>query len=312
MVMRRRGLGRGLEALLGMIRGETDEDDSAGVDCSNNKDAPTQSKTVSTQASLLLPIHSIEPDSKQPRQIFNPDSLQDLADSIRAHGVLQPVVVRPLANKRYMIIAGERRWRASKMAGLSDIPAVIKVVDEAFALVIAFIENSHRDSLTPLEEAQALNRLMKDFSLTQQAIAQAIGKSRTTVANLLRLLELEAETSQYLASNKLEVGHARVLLTLQGEQQCQVARRVVINGLSVRETDKLVRRLQMQNRTAATNTAAVNQGQDTPLDVRKLQGDLTSRLGTTVDIRHGSSGKGRLIITYNNLSELDSILSHIN
>jgi ParB family chromosome partitioning protein len=258
-------------------------------------------------AVVRLPLAQIVPGRYQPRRDFDPDSLRELADSIGVQGVIQPIVVRPIAGERYEIVAGERRWRASKQAGLAEIPVVIRNVDEPTALAIALIENIQRDDLAPLEEAGALQRLLDEFGLTHQQVAEAVGKSRTTVTNLLRLLELESEVKLLLDQGRLEMGHARALLGLKGDAQALAGRQVVARGLSVRETEKLVRRLQ---------TDGLDPGQTAkpPSDpnIRRLQDDLTERLGARVAIQHGTKGTGKLVIAYNSLDELDGILAHIN
>ena len=288
---KKRGLGRGLDALLGGARDTAGDDgdpqdEHSGVGLSK----PTPSDPV-----FQVALTSIERGRYQPRREFDPDSLRELADSIAAQGVIQPIVVRPRANERYEIIAGERRWRASKQAGLEQIPVVVRDVDEQTALAIALIENIQRDDLAPLEEAGALLRLLDEFGLTHQQVAEAVGKSRTTVTNLLRLLELEAEVKSMLDQG------------LKGAAQTLAGRQVVARGLSVRETEKLVRRLQ---------TEGVDPGHSAKPapdpDIRRLQDDLTERLGARVAIQHGNKGTGKLVIAYNSLDELDGILAHIN
>jgi ParB family chromosome partitioning protein len=243
----------------------------------------------------------------QPRREFDADSLRELADSIAAQGVIQPVVVRPVENERYELIAGERRWRAAQQAGLDEIPVVIKEVTEEAAMAMGLIENIQREDLSPLEEANALNRLLLEFGLTHQEVAKAVGKSRTTVTNLLRLLELNEEVKILLERGRLEMGHARCLLGLKGDEQTRAANQVVVKGLSVRETERLVRRLQNQEAepkpTHATST--------TDPDIRRLVTDLSERLGAKVDLQQGSKGKGKLVIGYNSLDELEGILDHI-
>ena len=300
---KKRGLGRGLDALLGGVR------DTAGDDGGSQDEGGGLGLTGPRpgDAVFQVALTSIERGRYQPRREFDADSLRELADSIAAQGVIQPIVVRPLADARYEIIAGERRWRASKQAGLEKIPVVVRDVDEQTALAIALIENIQRDDLAPLEEAGALLRLLDEFGLTHQQVAEAVGKSRTTVTNLLRLLELEPEVKSMLDQGRLEMGHARALLGLKGVAQSLAGRQVVARGLSVRETEKLVRRLQ---------TEGVDPGQSTKPppdpDIRRLQDDLTERLGARVAIQHGNKGTGKLVIAYNSLDELDGILAHIN
>jgi len=299
MSAKKRGLGRGLDALLGGARGdEADAEEGAAVNAEATRD-----ERVST-----LPIEQIQRGRYQPRRDFDPDSLRELADSISAQGVIQPIVVRPIEDGRFEIIAGERRWRASQQAGLADIPVVIMDVDEQSASVIALIENIQRDDLNPLEEASALSRLLEEFGLTHQEVAEAVGKSRTTVTNLLRLLELNDDVKQNLQEGRLEMGHARALLGLKGPRQSTAARQVVARGLSVRETEKLVRRLQLEE---AAEQPEKPRKADVDPNIRHLQDDLTDRLGARVLIQQGGRGTGKLIIAYNSLDELDGILAHI-
>jgi ParB family transcriptional regulator, chromosome partitioning protein len=286
---KKRSLGRGLDALLGVARPD-DQDASA---------PPSAGMAV-------LPIERIQRGRFQPRRDFNPESLQELADSIGAQGVVQPVVVRPLPSGQYELIAGERRWRAAQLAGLHEIPAVVRDVPDQAAMAMGLIENIQRDDLNPLEEATALNRLLNEFGLTHQAVAQAVGKSRAMVSNLLRLLELNDDVKEAVQARQLEMGHARALLGLRGAQQSEAARHVVARGLSVRETEALVRRMLEQ--------AAKGGAKEAPRldpDIRKLQENLCERLGARVEIRHARTGKGRLVIAYNSLDELDGILDRI-
>ncbi len=301
---KKRGLGRGLDALLGAAR---DNDASAGAG-SGAAEAGTEPVTAVAPGDVVLHLSlaQVERGRYQPRREFDPDGLRELADSIVSQGVLQPIVVRPVAAGRYEIIAGERRWRACQQAGLADIPAVVREVDEQTALAIALIENIQREDLAPLEEASALQRLQEEFGLTHQQVAEAVGKSRTTVTNLLRLLELGAEAKGLLDTGRLEMGHARALLGLRDDAQTLAARQVVARGLSVRETERLVRRLQSEDVTDARARAP----EEDP-DIRRLQDDLAERLGARVAIRHGSKGTGKLVIAYNSLDELDGILAHI-
>lgn len=299
MAGKKRGLGRGLDALLGAAKeGESQAGDAA--------QAPNPGAGVSTAASSI-PVEHIGRGRYQPRREFDPDRLQELADSIAAQGILQPIVVRPVEGERYEIIAGERRWRAAQLAGLADIPVVVKDVDEQSAMAIGLIENIQRDDLNPLEEATALHRLLNEFELTHQEVARAVGKSRTTVTNLLRLLDLAADVKEYVESGQIEMGHARALLGLKGAPQTEAARQVVSRGLSVRETEKLVRRLQSDE----DEQAAKAERKEADPDVRRLQDDLAERLGARVQIQQGNKGKGKLVIAYNTLDELDGILAHI-
>ncbi|MCU7920071.1 MAG: ParB/RepB/Spo0J family partition protein [Candidatus Thiodiazotropha sp. (ex Epidulcina cf. delphinae)] len=292
MAAKKRGLGRGLDALLGGIQHETE---ARGA-------APPVRDNLSR-----LPVDLIQRGRYQPRREFNADSLRELADSIAAQGVIQPVVVRPVENDRYELIAGERRWRAAQQAGLDEIPVVVKEVTEEAAMAIGLIENIQREDLNPLEEANALSRLLLEFGLTHQEVAKAVGKSRTTVTNLLRLLELNEEVKGLVESGRLEMGHARSLLGLKGETQTQAANQVVAQGLSVRETERLVRRLQHEADMPKSTPPAPAMDPD----IRRLVTDLSEKLGAKVDLQQGAKGKGKLVIGYNSLDELEGILDHI-
>ena len=219
---------------------------------------------------------------------------------------MQPIVVRPIGEGRYEIIAGERRWRATQIAGLDKIPAVIRDVPDEAAIAMALIENIQRENLNPIEEAVALKRLQDEFELTHAEVAQAVGKSRTTITNLLRLIALSDEVKTLLEHGDLEMGHARALLTLDAETQCAIARQIVAKGLSVRQTEALVR-LHQEGR----NTEKVKPDVTVSADIRRLQDQLSDTLGAGVEIQHGAKGKGKLVITYNSLDELDGILGHI-
>jgi ParB family chromosome partitioning protein len=289
--MKKRGLGRGLEALLGGPIAP--EEGARGA-------AP---EPVGLRE---LPVDLIERGRYQPRTDMDASALEDLAASIRAQGVVQPIVVRPLeGGERFELIAGERRWRAAQMAGLDRVPAVVREVPDQAAIAIALIENIQRENLNPIEEARALSRLIEEFTLTHQEAADAVGRSRAAVTNLLRLLDLAAEARTLLENGDLEMGHARALLGLPADQQVTVARQVVARGLSVRETERMVRRLLQ----AAAAPAPVRRGQDP--DTRRLQDDLAQRLGAVVRIQHSARGRGRLVIQYSSLEELDGILGHI-
>jgi ParB family chromosome partitioning protein len=253
-----------------------------------------------------LPVDVIARGRFQPRRQFDEDRLRELADSIAAQGMIQPIVVRPVGAERYEIVAGERRWRAAQLAGLADVPVVVRDVDDQSAMAMALIENIQRDDLNPLEEATAMHRLLTEFELTHQQVAQAVGKSRTTVTNLIRLLDLDARVKQFVENGELEMGHARALLSLAGSRQVEAARQVVAKGLSVRETEALVRRLNAPSRPQADSLPDTEDP-----DVRRLVSDLTERLGARVALQQGTGGKGRLVISYNTLEELEGILDHI-
>jgi ParB family transcriptional regulator, chromosome partitioning protein len=295
MSARKRGLGRGLDALLG-----------AGAQTRDSTPSDAVSEGAHQQQILKeIPVDLVQRGKYQPRRDIDPESLQELADSIRAQGIMQPIVVRPLADRKYEIIAGERRWRAAQLAGLDHVPAVIRDVSDESAIAMALIENIQREDLNPIEEAIALQRLQQEFQLTQQEVADAVGKSRSTVTNLLRLMSLQNDVRLLLERGDLEMGHARALLGLEGMTQSQAARTVVGKGLSVRQTEALVRGLLARQ--------AVPEPAELSLDpnIRQLQDDLSQKLGARVQIQHGAKGKGKLVLNYNSLDELDGILSHI-
>lgn len=289
MIRKKGGLGRGLDALLGAgaaIRSQT----------------PPESTFAETLRSL--PVEQIVRGRYQPRQDLREDTLQELADSIRVQGVVQPIVVRPSGEDCYELIAGERRWRAAQLAGLSEVPAVVREVSDRAAIAMALIENIQREDLNPLEEATALQQLIAEFELTHQQAAEAVGRSRAAVTNLLRLLELSEEVRRLVQDRKLDVGHARALLTLPHALQREAARQVLLRGLSARETEELVRRLRQDDAAPASPK---------PVDpnIRSLQENLSERLGARVQLRHDTSGKGRMVIHYNNLDELDGIIARV-
>jgi ParB family chromosome partitioning protein len=235
------------------------------------------------------------------------EALEELAASIRAQGVMQPIVVRPISSDKYEIIAGERRWRAAQIAGLDSIPAIIKLVGDEAAIAMSLIENIQRENLNPIEEAMALKRLQDEFELTQQEVADAVGKSRATVTNLMRLIGLSIDVRRMLEHGDLEMGHARALLSLPDIQQSEAARSVVGKGLSVRQTESLVRRLIAQG---GSNNRASPKMVDP--DIKNLEENLADKLGAKVMIQHTVKGKGQLVLKYNSLDELEGILSHIN
>jgi ParB family chromosome partitioning protein len=254
---------------------------------------------------LELELTKLKPGKYQPRRHMSQVELQTLADSIRSQGVIQPVLVRSLGAGNYEIIAGERRWRAAQLAGLNTIPVVVKEVPDEKAMVMALIENIQRENLNPIEEAHALERLAKEFELTHVQVAEAIGKSRTTVTNLLRLLVLADEVKRSLEKGELEMGHAKVLLGLRSHEQNQVAKTVIAKGLSVRETERLVANL------LESDPAKPRRAQSIDPNIRKLQNSLSEKLGAVVEIQHGQQGKGKLVVQYNSLDELEGILDHI-
>ena len=250
-----------------------------------------------------IPIDLIQRGKYQPRVEMNEAALEDLAASIKAQGVMQPIVIRAIAAQKYEIIAGERRWRASQMAGLSSIPAVVKQVSDEAAIAMSLIENIQRENLNPIEEAMALKRLQDEFELTQQEVASAVGKSRATVTNLMRLIGLHIDVQKMLQVGKLEMGHARALLTLSDTKQVEFAKLVANKGLSVRQTESLVRNV---------NTGSeLDRKKSIDPNIKKLEEDLGEKLGAKVIIQHTEKGKGRLVINYNSLDELDGILVHL-
>lgn len=290
MAVKKRGLGRGLDALLG--------GNAASI-------IPEQTATVAQSELQQLPLDIIQRGKYQPRRDIDPQSLEELANSIKAQGVMQPIVVRPIGKGRYEIIAGERRWRASQQAGLDKIPALVRDIPDETAIALALIENIQREDLNPIEEAVALQRLQQEFELTQQQVADAVGKSRTAVTNLLRLISLPEDIKLMLAHGDLEMGHARALLGLPAERQAEGARFIVARGLSVRQAEALVR--QWLNETPGK----VAKVQLDP-DITRLEQKLSERLGSPVSIKHNKKGKGELVIRYNSVDELQGVLKHIH
>ncbi len=291
---KKRGLGRGLDALLGL------DADAAAGDGGASAEAGTAAGEL-----RHLPVDVMQRGQYQPRTDMHTESLDDLAESIRQQGVVQPIVVRPLSEAgRYEIVAGERRWRAAQIAGLEEVPALVKNVPDRAAMSIALIENIQREQLNPIEEAAALARLIGEFDMTHAGVAEAVGRSRTAVSNLLRLLDLHPEAREMVQRGELDMGHARAILGLAQDAQPALARRVAAEGLSVRQTEQLVRQ---GSRPAPRRKAA----QEPDADVAALEQRLGEQLGAAVAIRHSGSGKGSLTIRYNSLDELDGILAHI-
>jgi ParB family chromosome partitioning protein len=274
--MKSKGLGRGLDALL----------------AANVEEAPAD--TAST-----MPLDKLTPGKYQPRTRMDQESLKTLAQSIKTQGVIQPILVRAIAGGKHEIIAGERRWRAARMAGLAEVPVLVREVADEAALSMALIENIQREDLNPLEEAIGIARLTKEFNMTHQTAADAVGRSRSAVTNLLRLLELPRALQDMLANGQLEMGHARALLALSGNQQLEAARLVAERSLSVRETERLV---------STMLKPPVAKKRVTNRDVERLQEDLSEQLGTKVEIKSGSKGSGKLVISYSNLDQLDEFL----
>jgi len=251
-----------------------------------------------------LPLDMIRPGRYQPRSVFDEDKLAELANSIRAQGVVQPVVVRPAGDDGYELIAGERRWRAAQLAGIDSIPAVVRDVPDEVSVAMSLIENIQREDLNPLEEATALRRLIDDFQMTHQEAADAVGRSRAAVSNLLRLLELMQEVKDMIDMRLIEMGHARALLSLDDDLQVQAAREVVRKRLSVRDTENLARRLQQSKKKKGSRRVDP--------DILRLQNRLGETLGARVRIQHQASGKGKLVISYNNSDEFEGILERLD
>ena len=301
----KRRLGKGLDVLLS--RGST-ETMANLLGKPKDRIPPPLAPAAEKDGDLKnIPIDLIQRGKYQPRTDMHEDALEELAASIRAQGVMQPIVVRPISSDKYEIIAGERRWRATQIAGLDSIPAIIKPVGDEAAIAMSLIENIQRENLNPIEEAMALKRLQDEFELTQQEVADAVGKSRATVANLMRLIGLTIDVRRMLEHGDLEMGHARALLSLPDIQQSEAARSVVGKGLSVRQTESLVRRLIAE---VGSNNSAGPKMVDP--DIKNLEESLADKLGAKVMIQHTAKGKGRLVLKYNSLDELDGILSHIN
>jgi len=286
MAVKKRGLGRGLDALLGGSMAKAVEE---------------------PQATDLreMPVDLLQPGKYQPRTDMHAESLEELANSIKAQGVVQPIVIRPIGGERYEIIAGERRWRAAQIAGLHEIPAVVRDVSDEAAIAMALIENIQREDLNPIEEAIALQRLIDEFDMTHQQAAGAVGRSRAAVSNLLRLLSLNDDVRKMLEHGDLEMGHARALLALEGQAQSAAARDVAARGCTVRETEQLVRRL--SDAPAKTKKEA----KSVDPDIKRLQDELAQKLAAKVLFQHAPRGNGKLVIHYNSLDELDGILARI-
>jgi ParB family chromosome partitioning protein len=288
MATKKRALGRGLDALLGMGAEQSVQEERSG----------DQLKSI--------PIDLIQRGRYQPRVDMKAETLRELADSIKSQGIVQPIVVRAMDGpNRFEIVAGERRWRAAQIAGLHEVPAIVRDVSDQVAASVALIENIQREQLNPLEEAQALHRLIHEFGMTHQDVADSIGRSRASVSNLLRLLELHVEVKKLLEAGELEMGHGRALAGLPSAMQVQAANKIVAAGMSVRQAEKLVAELRRPKKPDRSPPHTVDP------DVRQLEESLAERLGAAVTIRHGRNGKGSLSINYNSLDELDGILEHI-
>ena len=290
---KKRGLGRGLEALLGPKSGT----------------AP-QAEAQPGEALRQIPIAQLQPGKYQPRVHMDPAKLSELAESIKAQGVIQPIVVRELGPDRYEIVAGERRWRASREAGLADVPAVVRELDDRTVIAMALIENIQREDLNPLEEAQSLQRLINEFSLTHAEAAEAVGRSRASVSNLLRLLELPPAIRALLEGRRLEMGHARALLTLSPELASRLASEAADQGWSVREVEHRAQQFAAGKLPASAGRARPNKAAP-QADIASLETELSESLGAKVSIAHGRTGKGKLVIHYTSLDTLDGVLEKL-
>lgn len=288
MAAKKRGLGKGLDALLGTRSSE----ELGSID--------------GNEELRFLPVDLMQRGRYQPRTDFKQEALQDLANSIKAQGVVQPILVRPIGKgDKYEIIAGERRWRAAQLAGLHEVPVVLRQIDDQTAMCMALIENIQREDLNPLEQANGLARLMDEFGMTHEGIADAVGRSRSTVSNMLRLLELNTSVKKMLGDGKLEMGSARAILALANKDQLDAAQQVIRQSLSVRATEALVKQLLSGGKKSKKTSAKKDP------DTLRLEEELSGRLGAAVTIKHSNKGKGVLAISYNSLDELDGILKHI-
>lgn len=286
---KKRGLGKGLDALLSSVN-----------DVEEKVSTP---EAEAIDGYRLLPVDVIQRGRYQPRRDIEPQALEELANSIKAQGVMQPIVVRPIDSDRYEIIAGERRWRATQMAEIFEIPAIVKDVPDEAAIAMALIENIQRENLNPIEEAISLQRLQEEFELTQQEVADAVGKSRSAVTNLLRLINLTDEVKKMLEYGDLEMGHARALLSLESEKQIMAAQEIAGQGLSVRQTEVLVKKLQQDNEPVTEKPKPTEN-----LRLNELAGELSIRFATNVAISENAKGKGKITINYDDSETLESIL----
>lgn len=305
MSAKKRGLGRGLDALLGSGSSSLTQPREVSVVPEVKADQASEPARKENLDGEMrhLPVEFLSRGRYQPRRDMDPESLEELASSIRAQGIMQPIVVRPIEKERFEIIAGERRWRAAQIAELDQVPVIIRDVSDDAAVAMALIENIQRENLNPVEEAFALQRLQQEFELTQQQVADAVGKSRSAVTNLLRLIALPDDVKKMLEHGDLEMGHARAILGLEEKEQSPAARTVVAKGMSVRQTEAYVRKLQ--------TPPEEKEDQKPQADVEFLQRKLAETLGAPVHISHNKKGKGKLVINYTSLEELDGILSHI-
>ena len=293
MSTKRQSLGKGLDALLGMeVETDLDARDSSG---SPSGDGQLRE----------LAVEFLQRGKYQPRRDINAEALEELASSIRTQGIMQPLVVRKVDNEKYEIIAGERRWRAAQQAGLDVVPVIVREVSDEAAIAMALIENIQREDLNGMEESLALLRLQQEFQLTQQQVADAVGKSRSAVTNLMRLASLESEVQQLLERGDLELGHAKCLLALEGAKQINAARTVASVNMTVRQTEALVKKL-----LSGDQAKPSPEGSSSP-DIKHLEDQLSEKIGAPVKIQHSAKGAGKLIFKYNSVDELDGILAHL-
>jgi len=292
MTLKKRGLGKGLDALL------------SNSHAASKKHTDEMAVIDKNEELIHLDLDLLQPGKYQPRKDMSPEALEELAHSIRNQGIIQPIVVRQVNDTQYEIIAGERRWRASQLAGIDKIPCIVKQVPDEAAIAIALIENIQREDLNAMEEAIALQRLMQEFELTHQQVADVVGKSRASVSNLLRLNGLNEPVKRLLEYGDIDMGHARALLAIEGEEQTNLARLVAAKELTVRETERLINQTLNPPKQAETTTK--------DQDVCRLEQQLIERLGAKVSIAHSSKGTGKIVINYQNLAELDGILSKIH
>lgn len=293
MAAKRQSLGTGLDALLGF---------------SDEVESVPQSKHMEDADGTLrdLPVEFLQRGKYQPRRDLDADALQELANSIAQQGVMQPIVVRKVATDKYEIIAGERRWRASQQAGLESVPSIIRTITDEAAIAMALIENIQREDLNSIEESRALIRLQDEFKLTQQQVADAVGKSRSAVTNLMRLASLEEAVQKQLELGEIELGHAKCLLALSGSSQVIAGREIASNSMSVRQTETLVKRIQ-----SSGSAMAVEPKKPADPDILRAQQDLSEKVGAAVTIQHSAKGSGKLVIKYHSVDELEGILAHI-
>ena len=293
MAAKRQSLGTGLDALLGF---------------SDEVESVPQSKHMEDADGTLrdLPVEFLQRGKYQPRRDLDADALQELANSIAQQGVMQPIVVRKVATDKYEIIAGERRWRASQQAGLESVPSIIRTITDEAAIAMALIENIQREDLNSIEESSALIRLQDEFKLTQQQVADAVGKSRSAVTNLMRLASLEEAVQKQLELGEIELGHAKCLLALSGNSQVIAGREIAANSMSVRQTETLVKRIQ-----SSGSVMSIEPKKSADPDILRAQQDLSEKVGAAVTIQHSAKGSGKLVIKYHSVDELEGILAHI-